>query len=96
VATGISGNYIAGTYIGAGAQSFLYDINSGTYTSLSVPGAMVTSAYGISGNNIVGFYANDGYSSGFLATPAPEPSALALLAVMAAPLAIKRWRRSGR
>ena len=36
-----------------------------TYTALSVPGASSTAAYGISGNNIVGFYLNGSYK-GFL------------------------------
>jgi len=50
-AFGISGHNIVGSYDGYG---FLYDGTN--YTSLSVPGANATWAYGISGNQVVGYY----------------------------------------
>jgi hypothetical protein len=61
---GISGNTISGyTEInGSDAQGFLYNTASHTYTALSAPGAVLTWAMGISGNNVVG-YDND---AGFL------------------------------
>ena len=50
-----------------------------TYTTLDVPGANYTVAYGIDGGNIVGRY-YDGSSHGFLAV-IPEPATLSLLAL---------------
>jgi PEP-CTERM motif len=59
VALGISGNDIVG-YDNIN-ESFLY--NGSSYTTLSVPGASVTEAVGISGNNIVGNYYNGSWQS---------------------------------
>lgn len=58
----------------------LYDGNN--YTTIDVPGAFATYAYGISGNNIVGYYEyNGGSYNGFLYngvgyTPVAVPGAL--------------------
>ena len=53
-----------------------------TYTTLDVPGASSTRAYGIDGGNIVGYsyVGSEGSYSGFLAV-IPEPATLSLLAV---------------
>jgi hypothetical protein len=54
-AFGISGHNIVGSYgNNNGFYGFLYDGTS--YTTLSVPGANATYAYGISGNQVVGYY----------------------------------------
>ena len=50
------------------------------YTTLDVPGAIGTEAYGIDGGNIVGYYIDGSGSHGFLAV-IPEPTTLSLLAV---------------
>ena len=79
-AYGISGNYIVGDYQnGNFAQAFLYNISSETYTTLNIPGAVISAARGIDGNNIVGIYEPTYGSYGFLATPVPEPSIFGLL-----------------
>src|SRR5580698_10288635 len=46
---GISGNNILGNYTvpGSGENGFLYNISSQTYTTLSMPGASTTAAWGI-------------------------------------------------
>ena len=55
------------------------------YTTLDVPGASETYAYGIDGGNIVGVYSDGRGTHGFLATVVPLPAtawmALPLLAV---------------
>jgi len=52
-----------------------------TYTTLDVPGATNTYAYGIDGGNIVGYYFDvSDNRHGFLAV-IPEPTTLSLLAV---------------
>ena len=52
-----------------------------TYTTLDVPGATRTHAYGIDGDNIVGWYIDgSGNRHGFLAV-IPEPATLSLLAL---------------
>ncbi len=52
-----------------------------TYTTLDVPGAGYTEAFGIDGGNIVGiFYDGSGGYRGFLAV-IPEPATLSLLAL---------------
>lgn len=94
LAYGISDNNIVGTYMTPSGDyhGFLYDGSS--YTTLNVPGATDTYAQGIDGNNIVGWYrdASDNVY-GFLATPVPEPSALAFLSLGAtAFLMHRRWR----
>ncbi|HKW30982.1 MAG TPA: PEP-CTERM sorting domain-containing protein [Verrucomicrobiae bacterium] len=75
---GVSGNYIVGSdfvivsssgnSITGYSQSFLYD--GSTYTTLSDPGAITysTYAYGVSGNDIVGYYhsASGSTDQGFL------------------------------
>jgi len=53
---------IQATFAPNTAHGFSYD--GTTYTTLDVPGAIYTRAYGIDGNNIVGFY-NDGMAHGF-------------------------------
>ena len=59
-----------------------------TYTTLDVPGASNTYAYGIDGGNIVGSYSDSSYNThGFLATvlvplPASAWMALPLLGVL--------------
>ena len=50
-------------------------------TTLDVPGASNTLAYGIDGSNIVGYYIDGSYNyHGFL-TVIPEPATLSLLAI---------------
>ena len=46
------------------SPSRLHKLDGTTYTTLDVPGATHTNAYGIDGGNIVGYY-NDGSYSGF-------------------------------
>ncbi|MGD0744382.1 MAG: PEP-CTERM sorting domain-containing protein [Verrucomicrobiota bacterium] len=91
-ALAISGNNIVGYYqVGNTHHGFLY--NGSTYTDLDVPGAdYFTAATGIDGNNIVGYYYDGSNMRGFIATPVPEPSFLALLAVGAAALLVCRRR----
>jgi len=95
-ADGISGNIIVGTYSmdGSTFQSFIYDGNS--YITLSVPGAEDTYVYGIDGDNIVGSYYNGSVYEGFLATPVPEPSVLALATVGAGALLVRLRERGKR
>ena len=50
------------------------------YTTLDVPGASDTRAYGIDGGNVVGRYYDGSSNHGFLAV-IPEPATLSLLAV---------------
>ena len=80
-------NAVAGCltlFIGASVQG------SYTYTTLDVPGASDTLAYGIDGSNIVGWYLDGNVAHGFLATlggtavplPAAAWMALPLLGVM--------------
>lgn len=78
-AYGISGNNIAGIYWDdSGEHGFLYDGSSWTTLDAGL-GDGDTWVYGISGNNIVGSYWDvGGLQHGFLATPVPEPSMLAL------------------
>ena len=62
--------------IGVSAQGDAF-----AYTTLDVPGATRTHAYGIDGGNIVGiFYDGSGGYRGFLAV-IPEPATLSLLAL---------------
>jgi len=61
-------------------HGFIYD--GTTYTTLDVPGAISTYAWGIDGGNIVGVYSDDSGTHGFLAAAVPLPAA----AWMAAPL----------
>ena len=63
--------------IGVSAQG-AYTISD--YTTLDVPGASDTSAYGIDGGNIVGYYSDGSGIHGFL-TVIPEPATLSLLAI---------------
>jgi len=64
-----------------------------TYTTLDVPGASSTHAYGIDGNNIVGYYIDgSGNSHGFLTT-IPEPSTALLLCLGLMALATGRRNR---
>jgi hypothetical protein len=73
---GISGNNLVGyTFSGHG---FLYDGINLTY--IDVPGASETRAYGIDGDNIVGFYYADGQYHGFLYT-IPEPTTFLLFSL---------------
>ena len=62
-------------FLGVSAQGVLLN----DYTTLDVPGASSTYAYGIDGGNIVGRY-YDSSSHGFLAV-IPEPAMLSLLAI---------------
>ena len=77
-AWGISGNNIVGYYPDAsGYHGFLY--NGSSWTALDDPLEVYgTYAFGVSDNDIVGYYDDGHIVHGFLATPVPEPSALAL------------------
>jgi uncharacterized membrane protein len=79
-----------GTY-----QGFLLD--NGTYQLLDFPGAVDTYAAGINNEDqIVGWYQTtpDGPYHAFLATPVPEPSAWALMALILFLLSSKLWARA--
>ena len=73
-ASGLSGNYIVGTYADNldNGNGFLYDITTGTYITLNNPSASTsgdagTYFYGIYGNNIVGnFYNSSDEALGFI------------------------------
>lgn len=89
IGKGISDNNIVGYYSykdysgGEISKGFLYNIDSQTYTSLSVPldalnNATVTCAEGISGNYIVGYYQTASSTYAFLATKPPVFSSLTL------------------
>jgi hypothetical protein len=65
---------VGGIFAGA-AYSETY-----SYTTIDVPGVTMTQVYGVSGNNIVGYYLDDDQSyHGFFATPVPELAAMLLL-----------------
>ena len=53
------GNKVVGNYDTqlATGNAFIYDINTGTYTTNNIPGAVSTTAYGIYGNKVAGGYA---------------------------------------
>ncbi|HML27404.1 MAG TPA: hypothetical protein PKE16_00925 [Hyphomicrobium sp.] len=53
------GNQVVGNYDTrlATGNAFIYNINTGTYTTNNIPGAVSTTAYGIYGNKIAGGYA---------------------------------------
>ncbi|MGA2501066.1 MAG: PEP-CTERM sorting domain-containing protein, partial [Tepidisphaeraceae bacterium] len=99
---GISGNNIVGMYVDASNRNhgFLYD--GSTYTTIDDPLAVYgtfpnvvngTMAWGIDGNNIVGYYTDaTGNRHGFIAST-PEPPTLALLCAGAIGLAGYAWRR---
>jgi hypothetical protein len=101
---GISGNNIAGYYYSGSvfsqvALGLVYNINSGSYSTFSVPGASDTFGEGIDGSNVVGYYQNSSGTYGFFATPVPEPSVLGLLVVGATALKLRgkiklRWQRA--
>jgi probable HAF family extracellular repeat protein len=73
-----------------GGHGFL-DI-AGSFTTIDVPGAGFTSAQGINdAGQIVGFFESSfAVDHGFLATPVPEPSGLAILGVGLIALVILR------
>lgn len=54
--SGINGNNVVGNFVANDGynQGFIY--NGSSYTTLNVPGAGNTMAFGISGNNVVGYY----------------------------------------
>jgi hypothetical protein len=91
IACGVSGNNIVGCYQTTSGQvdAFLY--NGTSYTTLNIPGDDGNAqAWGISGNKIVGYYYDGSYTVGFLATPVPEPSTLALLGIAAPAFVVSR------
>ena len=67
------------------------DVLDVSYTTLDVSGAADTRAFGIEGDNVVGFYEDD-FIHGFLAV-IPEPATLLLLAVGML-MVCRKWRVS--
>ncbi len=67
-AKGISGDNVVGfCEYAANWSGFLYNIPTAAWTTFNVPGSTITFAYGISGNNIVGSYADAlGNTHGFI------------------------------
>jgi hypothetical protein len=91
-AAGIDGSTVVGFY-NADAADHGFVETDGIYTALEVPGAINTSPYGISGNTIVGSYADDeGNTNGFIAAPVPEPGSLSLLGLGGSSLLVGRRR----
>ena len=95
--------YAAGTYTNAagGMFGFLYDLNNGTYQTISDPfGIGLTTIKGVNDRNqLVGFYTNGaGDTIGLLATPTPvpEPSSLLLLVSGFAGIGLAGYRASRR
>jgi hypothetical protein len=90
-AVGISGSNII-SY--DGKHSFVYNLNSQSLTSLDYPGAIATYAYGIDGDNIVGYYEDaSGTTHGFLAViPEPASAVFLVLGVGLARRFIKKHR----
>jgi len=85
---GISGNKIVGS--SEDGHGFFYDGN--TYITLDDPlGVQGTTATGISGDTITGFFTDFNGTHSFVVT-VPEPSTLALAAIGGAAL-IFRWKR---
>ena len=78
---GISGTNVVGFYYDAAGLPNGFIFNGSTYTTLDDPlGVNGTTVFGIDGATVVGAYtdAND-IRHGFIATPVPEPTAIALL-----------------
>jgi hypothetical protein len=69
---------------------------AGNLTTFDVPGANARGAVGTGINDagqVSGYYFTDDNVHGFIATPTPEPSSLALLGTALACLAGRGWRR---
>jgi uncharacterized membrane protein len=72
---------VVGLYFDNGAHGFVRDGN-GTFSSFDVPGAESTQPCSINDSGqISGFALVNGRNYAFIATPVPEPSTLALLAI---------------
>ena len=80
--------HVVGDYLDGGGKYHGFVLAEGSYTTLDVPGALNTFAYGI--NNLDQVVGGSG-AGGFLGTPAPipEPSTAMLLAL--ATLALVAW-----
>jgi hypothetical protein len=88
---------ILGWYAGIDSHrhGFLYD--KGTYTPIMFPGATDTSPIDINSlGEIIGSVTISNEPHGFVATPIPEPSTLALLGMGAISLLAYAWRRRNR
>jgi len=88
-ANGIDGDNIVGgcAYAPDRAHGFVYD--GTTLTTFEFPGASISGAYDIDGDNIVGIYRDASGPHGFL-YQIPEPATVLLLGLGSLALLIKR------
>jgi hypothetical protein len=88
---GINGSNIVGFYTDGYLVSHGFLYNGSTWTTLDMPGAYSTYAFGIDGNHIVGYYDLGELPAGSFLYTIPEPSSLVLfMACLSALMQIRR------
>jgi hypothetical protein len=98
---------VVGSFVDASGetQGFVYDWLTNAWTTVSDPFASANPAFGVGGTTIngvndlgqlVGFYSDGTNVNGFLATPVPEPSTWAMLALGFVGLGFAGYRKAQR